>query len=894
MMASASLPPDSGPPLCRKCGLEVSEGGLEVEGCIFHVACFTCDGCSKPLDGPYNVAGGQRFCDSCTPKTICAKCNQPIHLQCKKVDDLSFHPQCFCCDNCQTALSTFYPHDGKRLCANCVPQSFCTRCKGVISGLATRTDDGSPYHPDCFTCWHCSTPIHDSYLKDAAGNVFCGQDCLRAPKPPPASTSMQFSPSTRTQTPSLPLTGSTGSLNDTAPADTTTPTPPAPAPADTTPPAVPTTATTPTPPTSPPASPTAAPKDASGGAGTSPSRGAIKRQSTLVQIGNDSQDAQDVSAPSIVAGPSFLGSALGSLGNFQKWTTNLQDSWADAQSKLAANTARMLGKVGFSEQSDDEDDDKSEDDCKALYIWDIIDHNQSGEISKLKMLKAAMKNPEVAQFVLGTETDCSKVLTDNEDVFDALCDQFDTISQGRNRMDYTDFSTYFGANSCRLRTDTVVLRNLRLKRKVLIIGPGFGAKINPRQTMLVEAAGFQIEWVHVPNPEVPTFPVMQHLPQVKTAIDSFQPDVVVGASKGGVYVTALWQTGWWTGATLLLNAHPTCTKLPPNTNVVIAHGSNDEVYHRPRTSLEELMLSGTPGRRFLYYSANSGQMPDGRFTRFGDMHNMESLLQYNLLPRLIDAACCELGPEWYMLESWRDQLSNDRLMAEHKLGMTPELLMRFWQSKNKKGQDAQKRFALDPESDEYDHVATLFHSQPKDPPMYGGYSEAWPETPIVRIERVENGYQVEGNAKPWCESLRATIEAQGMRFTPGLHTRWCFHGTQAVDTIVNNPMQGFQPLAANRSVWGSGTYFARDAKYASDGGFCLQTAEGNQVLMCLLMTGMACLGDPIHRGVLPFSTSPHRYTCSVDSLNNPEIFVVQHPAAALPAYIITFVPPAKR
>merc|ERR1712008_359468 len=37
------------------------------------------------------------------------------------------------------------------------------------------------------------------------------------------------------------------------------------------------------------------------------------------------------------------------------------------------------------------------------------------------------------------------------------------------------------------------------------------------------------------------------------------------------------QTGMWVGPTLLLNAHPTCTRLPPNTSVVIAHGANDEV-----------------------------------------------------------------------------------------------------------------------------------------------------------------------------------------------------------------------------------------------------------------------------------------------------------------------------
>ncbi|CAE7241778.1 PARP14 [Symbiodinium necroappetens] len=54
------------------------------------------------------------------------------------------------------------------------------------------------------------------------------------------------------------------------------------------------------------------------------------------------------------------------------------------------------------------------------------------------------------------------------------------------------------------------------------------------------------------------------------------------------------------------------------------------------------------------------------------------------------------------------------------------------------------------------------------------------------------------------------------------------------------------------------------------------------------MTGVPCLGDPDHKGVLPFRNKPHRYNCSVDSLSSPEIFIVQHPGSALPAYLITF------
>jgi len=143
--------------------------------------------------------------------------------------------------------------------------------------------------------------------------------------------------------------------------------------------------------------------------------------------------------------------------------------------------------------------------------------------------------------------------------------------------------------------------------------------------------------------------------------------------------------------------------------------------------------------------------------------------------------------------------------------------------------------------------------------------------------------------------VRRTFEDQRLEFEPGVHTCWAFHGADAaaLESIITNPVNGFQPLATgsrNSSVWGSGTYFARDAQYVAGSHFCGQPAPDGtrQMLMCLLVTGMPCLGDPEHRGVLPFRRKPHRYNSSVDSLSSPEVYIVQNPGAAIPAYLITF------
>jgi len=361
-------------------------------------------------------------------------------------------------------------------------------------------------------------------------------------------------------------------------------------------------------------------------------------------------------------------------------------------------------------------------------------------------------------------------------------------------------------------------------------------------------------------------------------------------------VTGLWKAGFWRGPTLLINAHPTCTQIPKEVSLVLAHGSNDEVYPTPRADLEKLMSTGSRNKCFLYYTANSGLLSSGHLSRYGDRHNMESLLQYELLPRLIDATLCPRGPETHMVRTWRGMLSEERLEAESWLGYSPDRLRRNWSSHYRKGLDDQKLFDVPRSSEEFQRVAAVFQATPKDPPAYMlAPQAAWDRVQIVRLQRIENGVQMDGNTQPYHVSLQMSLEDQGIDFERGVHSCWAFHGTDsdALESIVNDPVAGFQPLVSGSkgaTLWGLGTYFAREAKYVADGGFCGQPRPDGtrRMLMCLLSTGMPCLGDPQHKGVLPFRQRPHRYHSSVDSLSSPEIYIVQHAGAAHAAYLITF------
>lgn len=270
---------------------------------------------------------------------------------------------------------------------------------------------------------------------------------------------------------------------------------------------------------------------------------------------------------------------------------------------------------------------------------------------------------------------------------------------------------------------------------------------------------------------------------------------------------------------------------------------------------------------------------------------MASLITYDCLPRLVDSVLCgSHGPEVHMLWSCRDRLAVERLEAEQWLGYTPHTLRRLWASDGNRP-PGENLFDVPLDSEEFRMVAAVFGSAPREPPAYMIDPNLWNRQRIVRVQRVENGPQEEGSAKSYFEALQRHVESQGVVFTPGVHTRWVFHGTNAIESIVTDPMVGFQPLVAGSgagTLWGAGTYFARDARYAVCGGFCAPAANGTRrVLMCLAMTGAFCLGDVAHKGVLPFRRPPYRYNSSVDSLSNPEIFIIQHPGAAHPAYVVT-------
>jgi len=458
---------------------------------------------------------------------------------------------------------------------------------------------------------------------------------------------------------------------------------------------------------------------------------------------------------------------------------------------------------------------------------------------------------------------------------------------------------------------------LRHLHRLLLIKPGFGIEATPEQIAFLRRGGWcEINECDAPFPESSGFDMGNSIQIIVEAIELCRPHAVIAASKGGAYLLELWRRGYQIPS-VMINLHPRCQQLPPDSVAIICHGSRDTTFARDQRSIEELMQVSNPRCHFFYYSGDSGPLPSGRYLRIGDQHEMASLLQHDLLNRLIDAAIAGGSklkadlpdksedhlleqntefPDQYIMQTWCGFISQQRRASEEFLGYSMCQLSRFWQARARNTNHC--LFTVDLDSLEGRAVQEIFLAESPEPRHYKRKNEPdqWGESRVLRVQRVQNSFHRE-SAQVRRDAVRTSLTQQGVVFKAGVHVRWLFHGpgnTTAVDSIANT-LDGFNPLVSGSAVgqmWGAGVYFARDAQYTAWPPYVVQLDSGErQIFLCLIETGISCLASPEHVGMgclLPFRCGHHRYNSTVDSLSNPEIFIVQYGCQAVPAYLITF------
>jgi len=118
--------------------------------------------------------------------------------------------------------------------------------------------------------------------------------------------------------------------------------------------------------------------------------------------------------------------------------------------------------------------------------------------------------------------------------------------------------------------------------------------------------------------------------------------------------------------------------------------------------------------------------------------------------------------------------------------------------------------------------------------------------------------------------------------------KWLWHGTKQlvnIDLIIRN---GFDRSYNTTSQYGRGTYFARDAAYSVNNGYCGRDANGvHSVLLCKVIVGEYTKG---HSGITAIPRKPDgsEFDSLVDNLQNPGIFVIWRDYHACPAFLVKY------
>ncbi|KAF9438378.1 hypothetical protein BGZ76_008289 [Entomortierella beljakovae] len=104
-------------PKCRACNLPVEKEAVcaqdgKLQG-KWHAACFGCQTCRKPFpDKSFYVFGDAPYCRRHYHKlnnSLCKGCDEPIEGPCAQtMEGWRFHPNCFCCIQCKTPLTDIY------------------------------------------------------------------------------------------------------------------------------------------------------------------------------------------------------------------------------------------------------------------------------------------------------------------------------------------------------------------------------------------------------------------------------------------------------------------------------------------------------------------------------------------------------------------------------------------------------------------------------------------------------------------------------------------------------------------------------------------------------------------------------------------------------------------
>ncbi|KAF9433873.1 hypothetical protein BGZ76_008874, partial [Entomortierella beljakovae] len=150
-MRKAIIPENS----CLKCLEKVTENGVKLQnGDRYHIGCFLCHGCKQVFtESEFHIVLGRPYHPGCVSMaapssnmgviTKCHHCHKVISNKSIRFAGMNYHPQCFTCSHCSkvlTSTSKFFEVDGQVECEQCCNERDTVRLAPKMVPVPRATD----------------------------------------------------------------------------------------------------------------------------------------------------------------------------------------------------------------------------------------------------------------------------------------------------------------------------------------------------------------------------------------------------------------------------------------------------------------------------------------------------------------------------------------------------------------------------------------------------------------------------------------------------------------------------------------------------------------------------------------------------------------------------------
>ncbi|KAL3267936.1 hypothetical protein HHI36_007073 [Cryptolaemus montrouzieri] len=153
--------------MCAGCKRPLDKKYIKALGKVWHLEHFKCAKCSKTLSTQtFFERNGLAYCKNDYLNLFChkcSKCDEYITQEIVKAIGKFWHVSCFTCTTCNKPIQPpyFFEKEGKPYCNDDYAKNFAPICKAC--GQYIFEDYlkvlGGTWHTNCFTCKDCKQPI---------------------------------------------------------------------------------------------------------------------------------------------------------------------------------------------------------------------------------------------------------------------------------------------------------------------------------------------------------------------------------------------------------------------------------------------------------------------------------------------------------------------------------------------------------------------------------------------------------------------------------------------------------------------------------------------------------------------------------------------------------------